>query len=202
MVYDIVKGIRAREQLERSKGASVPSTAGKNAGDPTLQAPTPVKNVGAFPPAFAKPDAAHKSLEWHELTAVEHRAYMETMVSLSLTDGQSLTLDPTRVQVYRVEVSGATTISIPKPTFPEPATPRQDAPERRRTWSCVLMVFVPLGGTFPTIAGAKWAEGQTAPNIKTPTGEDPTDYGGTYVFTFVYDPIANQVYGFESGARF
>ena len=199
---NLTAGIRRAATPERATGRPVPSTAGVNDGDPILQSPTPARTVGAAAPAFPKSEGAHKSLGWHELTDVEHRAYTETLASFVLTDGQSVTLDPIRVQVYRIEVSGATTITVPKPSFPVPANARQDDPARHRTWSCVLMVFVPIGGTVPTITGAKWAEGQTTPNIKTPIGEDPDDYGGTYVFTFVYDPIANQVYGFESGARF
>lgn len=199
---NLTAGIRRAAKPERATGRSVPSTAGVNDGDPTLQSPTPTRTVGATAPAFPKSEGAHKSNGWYELTDVEMRAYTETMAAVTVVGGQTLTIDPTRVQVYRIEVSGATTIMVPKPSFPVPMNARQDAPARHRTWSCVVMIFVPLGGTFPTITGAKWAEGQTTPNIKTPTGEDPTDYGGTYVFTFVYDPVANQVYGFESGARF
>ncbi|MQV12194.1 hypothetical protein GHL01_00345 [Sinorhizobium meliloti] len=199
---DLTAGIRRAAAPERTKGAIVPSTAGSNGGDPVLQAPTPSKTVGGSAAAFPKAEAAHKSMGWHELTDVEVRAYTETMVNLELSNGESLTLDPTRVQVTRVEVSGETTIIVPKPEFPAAATPRQDSANRHRTWSCVLIVFVPLGGEFPTISGVKFAEGQTAPNLKKPDGTDSADYAGTYVMTFVFDPIAHQVYGFESGMRF
>lgn len=198
---DLTGGIRRAVAPERPSGNKAPSTAGLNAGDPSLVVQEPVKQMPVNAPAFPKSDGAHKSNGWHELTDVEVRAYTETMAAVNLAAGGTLTLDPVRCQIWRVAVTGATTIVIPKPTFPSPVNPRQDAPERKRTWSCVLIVSVPSGGSFPTITGAKWSEKASTPNVKNPDGSMPVDMSGRYVFTFVYDPIADEVLGFEGGLR-
>lgn len=96
---DLTAGIRRAAAPERARGAAVPSTAGVNSGDPVLQAPTPPSAVGGNAAAFPKLDAGHKSMGWHELTDVEVRAYTETVVALTLTTGQSITIDATAVQV-------------------------------------------------------------------------------------------------------
>lgn len=199
---NLTAGIRRAATPDRATGRPVPSTAGVNDGDPTLQSPTPTRTVGAAAPAFPKSEGAHKSNGWHELTDVEIRAYTETIVALTVAGGQTLTIDPTRVQVWRVAVTGnGATIIIPKPTFPSPSTARKDATERRRTWSCVLIVAVSPGIDFPTVQGALWSEKSAFPNIKNPDGSDPTDYGGVYAFTFLFDPLTNLIYGFEGGLR-
>lgn len=94
------------------------------------------------------------------------------------------------------------TVNVVKPTFPTPATPRQDAPERMKTWSTVLIISVPSGGTFPTITGVKWPEASPSPNLLRADGSEPTNYGGVYVMTLMFDPIYNEVLGFEAGCRF
>jgi len=203
MSNDFTSGIRRAAAPARSQGHKAPSTAGLNGGDPTLATQAPaVPSTGAMAPAFPVAAGRHEDHGWHEQNATEFRAYTETLVALSLADGETLTIDPTRAQIWRVSVSGATTIVIPNPSFPEPAVARQDAPERMRTWSCVLIVSVPSDGTFPVISGARWAEGKTSPNIKLADGTDPDNWGGRYVFTFVHDPVLGSVLGFEGGSRF
>ncbi len=199
---DLTAGIRRAAAPERAKGPTVPSTAGSNGGDPVLQAPTPSSAVGGSAASFPKADGAHKTMGWHELSDVEVRAYTETLVALTLMNGEAVTIDPTRCQLWRLSVSGETTVVVPRAVFPAPATERRDAPERRRTWSCVVIVSVPSGGKMPTFSGPKWAEGSTQPNIKSADGTTPANLGGVYVFTFMYDPIYNEVLGFESGSRF
>ncbi|MBB4102405.1 hypothetical protein [Allorhizobium borbori] len=199
---DLTTGIRRAATPERSPGPNVTSTAGVNAGDPTLQSQPPIRTVGATAPAFPKAEGAHKSNGWHELTDVEIRAYTETMVVLNVPDGGSVALDPTRCQIWRVSVAGQTTIILPMPEFPTAATPRQDAPERMRTWSCVLMLSVPSGGSIPSFQGVSWSEKATIPDTLNPDGSQPVNYGGLYVFTFLFDPVSNVVLGFEGGMRF
>lgn len=201
---DLTSGIRRAQAPARPAGHKAPSTAGLNAGDPVLQTQAPVVPAqGGRPPAFPGSSAQrHEDRGWHEMHAVEMRGYTETLVALSLADSETLTIDPTRAQIWRVAVSGSTTIVIPNAEFPEPAVVRQDAPERMRTWSCVLIVSVPSGGILPTISGAKWSEGQSAPQVKLADGTDPEDWGGRYAFTFVFDPVSNDVLGFEGGSRF
>lgn len=200
---DLTSGIRRAAAPQRPRGPAVPTTSGTNSGDPTLQAPAPSRTVGGVAPSFPKSDTGHKSLGWHELTDVEVRAYTETMVALIIGAGETLTVDPTRCQIWRVMVNGAgSTIVIPKPEFPTAATPRQDAPERRRTWSCVLIVNAVTSDSFPTISGALWGEKLAHPDISNPDGSDPVDRSGTYVFSFLYDPVSDVVYGFEGGLRF
>ncbi len=203
MTQDLTSGIRRAQAPARPQGHKAPSTAGVNGGDPVLVTQPPaVATAGAQPPAFPAPVGRHEDRGWHELHAVEHRAYTETLVALSLGDGETLTLDPTRAQVWRVAVSGTTTIAVPNPSFPAAATPRQDAPERMRTWSCVLIVSVTSGGTFPAITGAKWSEGRSTPDLTLADGSEPEDYGGRYAFTFVHDPLSGDVLGMEAGVRF
>lgn len=203
MTQDLTSGIRRAATPARTPGHKAPSTAGLNRGEPVLAPqPTAVAATGAQPPAFPTPVSRHEDRGWHELHAVEMRGYTETMVALSLTNGDTLTIDPTRAQIWRVAVSGTTTIAVPNPQFPVPATLRQDAPERMRTWSCVLIVSVPSGGTPPIINGAKWSEGSTSPYLKLSDDSDPADWGGRYVFTFIADPVSGDVIGFEGGSRF
>lgn len=203
MAQDLTGGIRRAAEPPRRAGYSAPSTAGVNQGDPSLSAPVPATQpAGGSAPAFPSAVGRHEDHGWHEMQAVEHRAYTETLVALSLAAGDTLTIDPTRAQVWRVAVAGAATIAIPNPSFPEAATARQDAPERKRSWSCVLIVSVPSGVAFPTITGAKWAEGRTAPDLTLPNGSTPASYAGRYVFTFVADPVSGDVLGFEGGSRF
>jgi len=200
---DLTSGLRRAETRPRATGPAVPSTAGMNQGENTITGATPSRNVGASAPAYPDKSAgSHKSNAWHEMTDVEFRAYTETMVAITIPVGGSYTLDPTRAQVWRVHVAGAATIVIPNPTFPVPVTVRQDAPERTKTWSCVLVVNVPTGAPFPTISGAKWSEKASVPNVKNPDGTTPVDFSGRYAFTFVHDPIAGDVLGFEGGLRF
>lgn len=202
MTQDLTTGIRRAATPPRAPGHRAPSTAGVNQGAPAISAPVPVgAPSGGRAPAFPAPVARHEDRGWHELHAVEMRGYTETLVAVTLGPDETLTLDPTRAQVWRVAVTGAATIVVPKPEFPEPSVLRQDAPERMRTWSCVLIVSVPSGGIFPTITGAKWSEGGTAPNVLLSDGEEPEDYGGRYIFTFVYDPVDGDVIGIESGVR-
>jgi hypothetical protein len=203
VTQDLTSGIRRAAAPVRPAGHKAPSTAGINGGDPVLATQPPaVATPGAQAPAFPASQGRHEDRGWHEMHAVEMRGYTETLVALSLADGETLTLDPTRAQVWRVAVSGSTTIVVPNPSFPEPAVVRQDAPERMRTWSCVLVVSVPPGGSPPTISGAKWAEGTTSPYLKLADGADPEDWGGRYAFTLVHDPVSNDVMGFVAGARF
>lgn len=203
MAQDLTGGIRRAQAPARAPGHRAPSTAGVNAGDATI-APQPaaLPSAGAKAPAFPIRVSRHEDHGWHELHAVEHRAYTETMVSLSLAPGETLILDPTRAQVWRVSVTGAATISVPVPEFPEPAVVRQDAPERGRTWSCVLFVEVASGGVLPAITGVSWAEGAAGPDFLLADGEEPEDWAGRYVITLVHDPVAGDVLGFEGGARF
>lgn len=204
MTQDLTTGIRRAATPERPQGHRAPSTSGVNQGDPSLTvSPPATPSAGAQAPAFPAPVGRHEDHGWHELHAVEHRAYTETLVALSLASGESLTIDPTRAQVWRVAVTGAATIFVSTNVeFPEAATPRQDAPERKRTWSWVLIVSVPAGAPFPTIAGAKWSEGRVVPEVRLADGTDPENWAGRYVFTFVHDPLANDILGFEGGARF
>ncbi|OCP07992.1 MULTISPECIES: hypothetical protein [unclassified Ensifer] len=199
---DLTSGIRRAAAPERKPGAVVTSSSGVNQGDPTLSREPGRETIGSRSKAFpSDAGAGHKSNGWHELTDVEHRAYTETAVNLTLNAGDVLTLDPTRCQNWRVSVNGATTIIMPAPSFPEPAVARIDAPERSRLWSCVLIVDVPSGGTFPTIQGAKWSEKAAAPNVKKADGTDPEDWGGRYSFTFVLDPLLGDVIGHEGAVR-
>lgn len=199
---DLTSGIRRAAAPERKPGAVVTSSAGVNQGDPTLTREPSRETVGSRSKAFpSDAGAGHKSNGWHELTDVEHRAYTETAVILSLNADETLTIDPTRCQVWRVAVNGATTIIVPAPSFPEPAIARLDAPERSRIWSCVLLLQVPSGGVFPSIEGAKWSDGATTPYVKKPDGTDPSDWGGRYTFTFVFDPAMGDVIGHEGAVR-
>lgn len=202
MAQDLTSGIRRAQAPARAPGHRAPSTAGMNGGESVIAPRPPATPArGGQTPAFPTPVARHEDRGWHELHAVEMRGYTETLVAVTLGPDETLTLDPTRAQVWRVAVTGAATIVVPKPEFPEPSVLRQDAPERMRTWSCVLIVSVPSGGIFPTITGAKWSEGGTAPNVLLSDGEEPEDYGGRYIFTFVYDPVDGDVIGIESGVR-
>lgn len=207
MSQDLTSGIRRAAAPPRQPGHKPPSTAGVNQGDPTLSPQPPATQpAGGQAPAFPARNGGHEDRGWHELNAVEHRAYVETLVSLGLADGESLTLDPTRAQIWRVAVSGAGIITVAIPEFPTASNTRQDAPERKRSWSCVLIVDVAEGATFPSINGVKWSEGRTAPDVTRPDGTVPTEeeggWKGRYVFTFVHDPVAEEVLGFEGGSRF
>lgn len=203
MTQDLTTGIRRAATPLRPQGHRAPSTAGVNQGDPTLAVQPPiVAPTGGQAPAFPAAVSRHEDHGWNELHAVEMRGYTETLVALTLAPGDTLTLDPTRAQVWRVAVTGSATIVIPNPSFPEPAVARQDAPERMRLWSVVLIVEVPAGGTFPAITGAKWSEGRTAPYVDRADGEEPENWGGRYTFTFMHDPINGDVLGFEGGIRF
>jgi hypothetical protein len=200
---DLTSGIRRAATPARPQGYKAPSTARLNPGDPSLVAQAPAAPpTGGQAPAFPISNGRHEDRGWNEMHAVEMRGYTETLVALSLADGETLTLDPTRAQVWRVAVSGATTIIVPSADFPEPAVARQDAPERLRTWSCVLIVSVPSGEAFPTISGVRWSEGRGTPDLTLADGTEPEDYGGRYTFTFVHDPVSGDVLGMESGARF
>ncbi len=203
MAQDLTGGIRRAQAPARAPGHRAPSTAGINGGDAVI-APQPAATsaAGAKAPAFPVAVARHEDRGWHELHAVEHRAYTETLVSVTLGSGDTLTLDPTRAQVWRVTAPGDATVVVPSAAFPDPATPRQDSPERMRTWSCVLILEVPAGSAFPSITGARWAEGNEHPYVLLGDGDEPEDYGGVYVYTFVHDPISGHVLGMESGARF
>lgn len=202
MTQDLTTGIRRAATPPRPQGHRAPSTAGVNQGDPSLSVQPPAgAPSGGQAPAFPAVRSGHEDRGWHELHAVEMRGYTETLVAVTLAPGDTLTLDPTRAQVWRVAVTGAATIVVPNPSFPEPAVGRQDAPERMRTWSCVLIVSVPSGGVFPTISGATWSEGRSTPDVKLVDGEEPSDFGGRYAFTFVADPVSGDVMGLEAGVR-
>lgn len=199
---DLTGGIRRAAEPPRPQGHREPSTAGRNAGDPTLTGRAPVVPAGASAPAFPVPVRRHEDHGWHEMHAVEHRAYTETMVAVELTAGQSLTLDPTRAQVWRVLANGnGITISVPMPEFPAPDTVRQDGPERLRTWSCVLIVEVPDAYTLPSIVGANWSEHQDSPNVSDGSGLQQESFGGVYMFTFMFDPVGERVLGAVGGMR-
>jgi hypothetical protein len=147
----------------------------------------------------------HEDRGWHEMHAVEMRGYTETMVAMTLGEGEAIEIDPTRAQIWRIEVTGTTgTISVSTEAFPTPTNPRKDAPERMRTWSCVLLVSVAAGAVFPSVVGVKWSEGRTEPDVTMPDGSVPDEDGwpGRYYFTFLHDPVAGDVLGFEGGARF
>lgn len=203
MTQDLTTGIRRAATPLRPQGHRAPSTAGVNQGDPKLAVQPPVGSPsGGHAPAFPSPVHRHEDRGWHELQAVEHRAYAETLVSVSLAGGDTLTIDPSLAQVWRVQASGGATIHVPAGELPLPSVPRQDAPERMRLWSVVLIVEVPAGGTFPAITGAKWSEGRTAPYVDRADGEEPENWGGRYTFTFMHDPINGDVLGFEGGIRF
>lgn len=204
MATDLTGGIRRAAEPPRRPGHTAPSTAGINQGSPTLAAQPPATQPsGGNARAFGREVHRHEDRGWHELHAVEHRAYMETVVAVTVADGETLVLDPTRAQVWRVAVTGAATISlVPAPEFPEAATPRQDAPERMRTWSLVLLLEVPPGGDLPAFTGVKWPGGTAAPQL-TDDGLPPSGgWGGRYTFTLVHDPVAGDVLGHPGGIRF
>ena len=202
VMTELTTGIRRAAVPERKPGRRPPSTAGRNGGEPHLQGQAPVAPAQGRAAAFPVAVQRHEDHGWHEVHAVEMRGYTETLVSVSLAPGETLLLDPTRAQVWRVSVSGSATIPVPVPEWPEPAVVRQDAPERCRTCSCVLVVEVASGGAFPTITGVAWAEGAATPDILLADGEEPDDWGGRYVFTLLHDPVVGDVLGFEGGSRF
>jgi len=200
---DLTGGIRRAAEPPRPQGHREPSTAGRNAGEPTLTGSPPAEAPqGANSPRFPVPVRRHEDHGWHELHAVEHRAYTETLVAVTLGEGEGLVIDPTAAQIWRVAVEGAATITIPNAEFPQPRAVRTDSPERMRSWSCVLIVSVGEDAPFPVIEGAKWEEGRAAPDVLPPDGSTPDSWQGRYVFTFVHDPVSDDVLGFEGGSRF
>lgn len=202
MSQDLTAGIRRTATPPRSAGHQVAKTIGVNTGEPTLQRESSQDfsyTAKGFPSIAG---AGHKDNTWHELTNVEHRAFTETSLALTLAAGQTLKLDPTRVQIYYVDITGPATIDVGPVAFPEPEVPRQDAPERRRTYSSVLRLSIPSGGSFPTIIGAVWSEGRAGPNLTLPDGTEPEDFGGRYTFTFLFDPVIGDILGHEGGLRF
>jgi len=212
MSSEITGGIRRSAEPQRKGGYKAPSTAGLNSGDPTLKGRVPATApVGGNARAFPQPIHRHEERGWHELHAVEMRGYTETLVDVELGNGETLLLDPRVAQIWRVTVNGSAAKTIQLPdlddeewVFPEPETARQDDPARKRTWSCVLMIDYKqtTAAGFPDIVGARWSEGRTEPYLLMPDGEEPSSYAGVYMFTFVADPVAQRVFGLESGSRF
>lgn len=168
LVTDLTGEIRGSKGPDRSRGHSVPATAGSQA--PAVTPPSPITARGSqadFPVEGvggpARRDQANH-FGWRLQAGMEIRSYAETVAARFVESGDTLELDPAIATIYDITAEGSILLTVKD--LPESTVGGETA---ARVVSIVLYIQRVAGGTIVWPAGTMWSL-----EVRDPDGDGDT----------------------------